>query len=185
MGDNTLIIVMPIVALVLASLSVGALWLWWQMSGDKGHEEQSEGQDEPVPPEIAPEVVPQEVEAGDLTVGQIVGKLTQSVGSLLPRRAAPEPAASEVRPALTPDGTVEIMRIFRDLADGSLIVQIEGRQYRSLGEIDDPRIGRRFLGNARALAQFARLDRVRAADEASEATARQSLSGAAGQPVLE
>ncbi|GAB4468917.1 MAG: hypothetical protein Kow00124_03620 [Anaerolineae bacterium] len=169
MGDNTLIIVMPIVALVLASLSVGALWLWWQMSGDKSQEEQEEGQADPAAPEAAPGGTPPEEGLGDLTVGQIVGKLTQSVGGLMPRRAAAEPAAPQIASALPPDGMVEIMRLFRDLADGSLIVQIEGRQYRSLREIDDPQIGRRFLGNARALAQFARLDRLGAADETPQA----------------
>jgi hypothetical protein len=52
---------------------------------------------------------------------------------------------------------VEVLRVLRDLADGSLVVEIGGRKYRSLTEIADPQVKRRFLGNAQALALFAQV----------------------------
>ena len=50
---------------------------------------------------------------------------------------------------------VEVFRVMRDLADGSLLVEVDGVRYRKLAEINDPQVGRRFMSNARALAQFA------------------------------
>jgi hypothetical protein len=45
--------------------------------------------------------------------------------------------------------------VLRDLADGSLIIEINGRRYYRLADITDPEIRRRFVGNTNALAEFA------------------------------
>jgi hypothetical protein len=72
-------------------------------------------------------------------------------------------------PIASPAGdAVEVMRILRDLADGSLLVEIDGQRYRRLTDIADAQVGRRFIGNAQALARFARLDDVRVPDEWGE-----------------
>jgi len=157
MNPNSAFIVLPLIALVLGSLSVAALWLWWQMS--RGEElEQAIDQSEAGSPEggTAEADQPAMGEASDPTIGQFIGRLAQRVQSAIPtREAAPAPSALR-----TAGGAIEVMRVLRDLADGSLIVEIDGVRYRSLREIGDPEAGRRFLGNVQALALFARLSKA-------------------------
>jgi hypothetical protein len=50
---------------------------------------------------------------------------------------------------------IEVLRLYRDLSTGALVVQIGRQKYYSLDEIADPQVRRRFLGNAEAMAQFA------------------------------
>ena len=70
-----------------------------------------------------------------------------------------QPGVPDAAPVSQSDAA-EAIRVLRDLADGSLIVEISGRQYRSLDAISDPQTRRRFIGNVIALARFARLDDV-------------------------
>lgn len=160
MNPNSAFIVLPLIALVLGSLSVAALWLWWQMS--RGEEpEQAADQSEVDPPEGATAEADQPAvdEASDPTIGQFIGRLAQRVQSAIPTREAAPTPSSALR---TAGGAIEVMRVLRDLADGSLIVEIDGVRYRSLREIGDPEVGRRFLGNVQALALFARLSKAEA-----------------------
>lgn len=71
-----------------------------------------------------------------------------------PVTAAAPPGADTV---LASGDAVEVFRVLRDLADGALIVEIGGRQYRRLVDITDAQVGRRFVANARALGHFAML----------------------------
>lgn len=50
--------------------------------------------------------------------------------------------------------TIEVLRVLRDLADGSLIVEIDGKRYLSVRDFTDPQIGRRFVGTVQALNAF-------------------------------
>jgi hypothetical protein len=56
---------------------------------------------------------------------------------------------------MPPENVVEVMRVYRDLADGSLIIDVAGRRYHHIGEIGDPEIARRLAGNIQALAEMA------------------------------
>jgi hypothetical protein len=154
--ENPLLVILPLIALVLASISVGGLWYWWHSTRDQKPPEAEESlaseRESPSPSEQ--EAMP------DPTVKELVGKLSQAVQSVLPNRtAAPSVAPNLGSPSgLVVEGdAVEAFRVLRDLADGSLIVEIDRRRYRSLNEITDPQVGRRFMGNVQALAQFARL----------------------------
>jgi hypothetical protein len=92
---------------------------------------------------------------------------TDGTSSLLSRVLGAPPAPAKAPDAQVaapgalprvPDGdTVEVFRVLRDLADGSLLVEIEGKRYTRLTEITDGQVGRRFVANARALAHFAML----------------------------
>ncbi len=70
------------------------------------------------------------------------------------------PRAVEPSPVLTPHDEaadmIEILRIWRDLADGSMVIEIEGEYYRQVHEITDPALYRRFLSILRELAKQAR-----------------------------
>lgn len=61
--------------------------------------------------------------------------------------AAPEPAADKPAPA----DAVELLRVWRDLSDGSLIVEIGGRRFQSLAELRSADLERRFLNAVRDL----------------------------------
>jgi len=51
-----------------------------------------------------------------------------------------------------PGDAVEVMRVYRDLSDGRLIVQMGNQRYRSMGEIKNPDLARRFTALVRDLA---------------------------------
>ena len=69
----------------------------------------------------------------------------------------PLPPLPQERPEASREGVREVLRVLRDSADGSLIVEFEGRRYRALTEFQDAAIGRRFIAEVAALAHFARL----------------------------
>lgn len=97
----------------------------------------------------------------------------------------PAPPASISAPAAAPvePGMVEVMRVLRDLADGSLIVEIDGRRYYALKEITDPQVGRRFLGNAQAVAQFAHLGDIKVPPEPLPPTPSPPLATSTPSPT--
>ncbi|MCC6905907.1 MAG: hypothetical protein IT326_08705 [Anaerolineae bacterium] len=166
---NTLTIILPILALTITLVSVLVLYLWWtSTSGHHAHTGE-EAPSTPVPMEASPvepalASVPSAGISGDMTVGQLVERLTGSARSALAGFRG-KPGDTALRASVTPspllaDDAVEVMRVLRDLADGSLVVEINGRRFRSLREFTDPQIGRRFLGNVQSLAQFARLSEL-------------------------
>lgn len=134
MSGNTLIVVLPILALVIASLSVAGLWYWWTSSeeGKKEEADKEEPQEE-VPLPALPRL------------------------GLFQREPAAVPPPASTAP---PQNTIEVMRVFRDLADGSIIVEIAGQRYRRPSDITDPEIARRFWGNVQALSTFANLPTI-------------------------
>ena len=50
-----------------------------------------------------------------------------------------------------PGDAVEVMRVYRDLSDGRLIVEMGDRRYRTMGEIRNPELTRRFTTLVRDL----------------------------------
>jgi Tfp pilus assembly protein PilP len=152
MGEK-LIAILPLVSLILASLSIAGLWYWWtSTSGDEEPEEES--------------AAGEQMEEADLTVGDLLGKVTGFARSVLPAQQFPPEGVSRPAQAMPPggyappladEGAVEVLRVLRDLADGSLIVEIGGQRYRRLSEIADPQIKRRLVGNTEDLTNFVQL----------------------------
>jgi hypothetical protein len=50
-----------------------------------------------------------------------------------------------------PSDAVEVMRVYRDLSDGKLIIQMGDQRYRALDDIKNPDLARRFTGLVREL----------------------------------
>jgi hypothetical protein len=186
-NGNFIIVILPLVALILAGLSVAGLWLWWDMSReDEDKPAGSAGREGAGSPERRSDVSPAAPAPAEGASGGWLGKLMGSSGpkppdahgesvafsqsepqsrSVPPPPASPAPAAPQSHSVPLPGDAIEVFRIYRDLADGALIVEIHGQRYRSLGEITDAQVGRRFLGNVKALAHFARLGDVEIPDE--------------------
>jgi hypothetical protein len=155
MSGETLLVVLPFLALILASISVAGLWLWWNATKSQPPEELG---DRLEPLVGAEESKPEQEAAGqdDPTVGQLFGRIVGSVQAAMPgpgKTEPPTPPTPTARP-LSDGESVEVMRLLRDLASGGLIVEIGGQRYYHLSQIADPQIRRRFLGNAQALSQF-------------------------------
>ncbi len=72
---------------------------------------------------------------------------------MLPQKPAPGNPTPDV--AAPPD-TVEVMRVWRDVIDGSLVVQIGGQRFRAIGELRAAGQERRFMAVLRELALLAR-----------------------------
>lgn len=68
-----------------------------------------------------------------------------------PEETEPIPPAEDVAPGEQPPDAVEVLRVWRDLSDGMLIVEIGGRQFRSLNELRSAELERRFLNVVRDL----------------------------------
>lgn len=183
MNSNLLIIILPLIALVIAGLSIVGLWYWWVSTKDE--EETAEGEDQPLArldedlPSVEQSIEQQLAELDQEPQGSFFDRLVDSLRPLpTPPTSStepPPPASSYVTPSPTPEmpppqnprpqpvmskrppaaNTVEVMRILRDLADGSLVVEINGRYYYHPEDINDPEIGRRFNGVMQALSDFA------------------------------
>ncbi len=75
------------------------------------------------------------------------------------KQGAPTPSAQPSSAAAEgPPDTVEVLRVWRDVVDGSLVIQVGGEYYRSLDAIRAAGQERRFLAVLRELAQLARQD---------------------------
>jgi hypothetical protein len=169
MSGNLLVVILPIMAMLLAGLSIAALYLWWKSSRDeedKDGEMQTFAAEESPPPAETPTAV-----LDDTPEGSFISRLTDSlkpIRSGTPAQPIQTSTAMPIRtaaPAVPVGNAVEVMRIMRDIADGSLFVEIDGRSYRRLDDITDPETGRRFMGNVQSLAQFARLGEIGIPDD--------------------
>lgn len=72
----------------------------------------------------------------------------QSAPHNAPIQPEPDPVPANVT---VPGDAVEVMRAWRDLSDGSLIVQMGDQRYRSLAEIQSADLARRFAALVREL----------------------------------
>jgi len=84
----------------------------------------------------------------------------RSLGSLLGRPAS-RAGASASPSAASPEGTSgagahEVLRIMRDNLTGRLFVEMAGKRYLKIGDLQDPDIGQAFLTTLRDLQEFAR-----------------------------
>ena len=50
-----------------------------------------------------------------------------------------------------PAGAVEVMRVWRDLGDGSLLIELDGQRFRAPREIPSAELARRFVNVVREL----------------------------------
>ncbi|NPV66454.1 MAG: hypothetical protein HPY64_04835 [Anaerolineae bacterium] len=87
-------------------------------------------------------------------------KATMEAKRTRPASSTPLPAgargAATSRPASAPPDAVEVMRLWRDVTDGTLIVQIGDQSFRSLAEIRVAGHERRFMAALRELTIIAR-----------------------------
>jgi hypothetical protein len=124
----------PLLAVLAIALALLIVWIYWMVSRarlrrqEQPSEEAAEEQDVTGLPE----------QAAVTTVAE-------------------PPPFRPPAPDQPPEDTVEVFRVMRDLADGSLVVEIGGRRYSRLTEITDGQVGRRFIANVQALADFAML----------------------------
>lgn len=56
-----------------------------------------------------------------------------------------------------PADAVEVMRVWRDVSDGSLIIQMSGKVFQTVGEMQDRGLAKRFISLVRDLTQMARV----------------------------
>lgn len=141
-SGNLLATLFPILIFVALGFVLLLVWIFWIASRrDKNQEGKART-----------EQGPGATDGTSSLLNRVLGTSPAPAGAPDARVAAPS------GPPRVPDGdTVEVFRVLRDLADGSLIVEIEGQRYSRLTDITDGQVGRRFVANARALAHFAML----------------------------
>jgi hypothetical protein len=69
------------------------------------------------------------------------------LAAVIPQGAALMPDDSKTLPS----DAIEVMRVWRDLNDGSIIVQMGEQRYRAMAEIQNPDLARRFVAVVREL----------------------------------
>lgn len=135
-----LLVIAPIIAFVLVAIAIAVLWFWWS----SGRAEEEPG-------------------ANAATNGAAPLPLEDSMGAEIAGRlrnvlSAPIAWVSEkLRTRAMGRDMVSAMRLYRDVATGNLIVEMDGSYYHSLVEIDDPQVQRRLVGIAMSLSQLAGL----------------------------
>src|SRR5258705_7639636 len=135
--------VIPVVAVVLTAIAIVLLWYWW--SSSRGEEPSGN---------IAPATRTEHDESFDTSfLSRLIettrSMIPDSVSSKLPSIAVSRPASARQTGEL-----VEAVKLFRDLATGSLVVELTGRRYFALSEMTDDTVRRRFIGIAESVAQF-------------------------------
>lgn len=113
-----------------------------------------------------------------------------------PPAPAAKPAASSVQAASTsasaprlmsteedPDDAIEVMRIWRDVNDGGLIVQMGNQRYRTLLEVRTPDLQRRFTAVVRDLMNIAGINAGSASGSSAPAPSPRSTSSFAPAAV--
>jgi hypothetical protein len=73
-----------------------------------------------------------------------------------PVMAAPTPASSASPTADSPPDAVELLRVWRDISDGSLILEISGRRFTSLADLRSADLERRFINVVKELIKLAK-----------------------------
>jgi len=172
-----LAIILPLAALLIAGLSIAGIWYWWTTSRDADDSPPADRSEPDTPPVQDPV---RHTDLEDDLSGSFFSRLADSFKSpsgepvsssssgSLSATDSQITGVSPPMPAAPIGDAIEVMRIFRDLADGSLLVEINGQRYRRLADITDAQIGRRFIGNAQALARFALLGDLNIPDNWAE-----------------
>jgi hypothetical protein len=141
--------ILPVAALILALIMAAVLWYWWS-SGQADEET-----DQTAQPEASPSFVSSLRGTADklwASLRPALSRLSNSASSAIQSRQGGSGAVAAHNLDM-----IEVLRLYRDLSNGGLVVQVGDQKYRSLEEIVDPQVRRRFLGNAEAMAQFALL----------------------------
>jgi hypothetical protein len=143
-------------ALIVALVVVAGLWYWW--TSNQPDAPQNSDQDSSISG-VAPEqpVRPSgEVSAAD-RAGALFSNLRSGVANVISAAGSPSTSRTAADGTAITGEMIEVLRLYRDLSNGALVVQIGRDKYYSLEEIADLQVRRRFLGNAEAMAQFAQL----------------------------
>lgn len=158
-------LIIPIVALIIALIVVAGLWYWWTSSQSEAPErtqaqpDQAPAADTGQSPASAAGTI--SAAAGGERTGGLLSNLRSGMSGVLSAAGSmtSTPDIDGPLPDMMPQTgeVIEVLRLFRDLSSGALIVQIGRQKYYSLDEITEPQVRRRFLGNAEAMAQFAQL----------------------------
>lgn len=130
------------------------------------------------PPAIVPErarSVPAEPLAADDEAEMIEDVPMTDHDDALP--VMPRGSADSAPPA----DSVELLRVFRDLSDGTLIVEVDGRRFSSADELAGANLTRRFSKVVKDLAQWVRDAQARASQ--APPTSSPAPASAPGKPV--
>ncbi len=103
-------------------------------------------------PDKSPMAVPARASADASADDNMLMVYDPPTGGLMDNTPRTENSADPVPvPINDPGDAVEVLRVWRDLGDGSLIVELAGRRYRSSGEIINPELARRLSALVREL----------------------------------
>ena len=136
--------VIPVLAVVLTAIAIVLLWYWW-----------SSNRDEEPSGDAAPATRTGQDESFD---SSFLTRLIETTRSMIPASVIsklPSIALSQPGSARQTGELVEAVKLYRDLATGSLVVELTGRRYFALSEMTDDTVRRRFMGIAESVAQFA------------------------------
>jgi nitrogen fixation-related uncharacterized protein len=150
--NNPMILIIPVGALIVAVILIGALWWWWT-----GEQDDTEPEN-PALPDVKKEI--------PVTEGEFLKALTNRVQQALawvqtkgrtvklPGAAQASMGTGSTQVLHANAESVEVLRVYRDLTDGGLIVEMSGRQYRDASEMTDQQVQRRFITLAQSLVHF-------------------------------
>ncbi len=96
---------------------------------------------------IDPIFVTSDILEGEIVPVASISAAAQSIRTSTPQEIDPEMST----PTTEPGDAVEVMRVWRDLSDGSLIIQMGNQRYRTLEEVRNPELARRFTAVVREL----------------------------------
>lgn len=187
MDSNFLASVFPLLIMVAFGFLLMIVWIIWVTARRKNRQENKDTpQDKPQSGGFLDKLLGDDKSQSEEGGGFLSGLLgddppqEHQQASVSPATAYSPPAAQ----AQVNDDAVEVFRVMRDLADGGLVVEINGMRYRYLSEITDAQVGRRFITNARELARFAMLIKGEAPPARAPAPPAQMPPAPLHQPVM-
>lgn len=158
MSGENLMVLLPIAAMLMASIAVAGLYYWWA----SGEPEEDEEAIKPfVPEDQSDDIITQieEKSLGDIfdRAGNLAQSFLAKAGtqiSSVREATSTHQTSAQSSPAIVGDA-VEVLRVYRDLADGSLVLEVQGKRYHHISQVYDPQVRRRLMGSIEDLKSFA------------------------------
>ncbi len=146
------LVVIPVIAFVLAGIAVAGLWYWWTTN--------KEAPQQPPDAQAASGLTSQPQSRGFMDglafeLG-LVRRFFSTLGAGQPQQLAAPVAAAPASGEL-----VEVLRVYRDLTTGGLVVEIGGQRYSSLADMRDEQVRRRFAGITDGIGAFMVMESAR------------------------